>query len=247
MVALIEMYADESESNKVLTVAGYVFEKDSAVALHREWMPILAEKELSYFRMVDCAHGAGQFKKLSPDERNDVQFKLFDVLKAHVACGFSVSFDLAHKHLLPSSLGLNIPKVTPYALCCYWLLLNARRWTHENQPDAKIAYFFEAGDPNQSQANNIMNALFNSPWHKEHFKYVAHAFVDKQHSGAIQCADILAWQWSKDLKNRAEGRRTRADLMALLQARPHYTTEFDTEKTLAFVDLIRGQAEGISR
>ena len=239
MVALVELYADESESAGCLTVAAYVFTRESAIAMNAPWAAVLNEKRLPYFRMSDCAHGNGVFAAIEKPDRINIQKRIFSILKDHIGCGFSVSFDLGHRDMLPSSLNIKIDKVTPYSFCCYWLLLNARRWTAENYPEAKIAYFFEAGDPGQSQANNIMNTLYSDAWHRNHFKMVSHAFVDKEYSAAIQSGDILAWQWSKNIKDRSEGiMETRADLMSLLE-KQHFTTHFDKARIEEFLELIR--------
>lgn len=239
MVALVEMYADESDSGGYLTVAGYVFTKDKAEQLNKAWMPVLASKGLPYFRMADCAHGNNHFRGLKKSERIEIQKSLFSVLKDFMGCGFSVTFDLAYQNLLPSSIGLNIKRVTPYSLCCYWLLHNASGWTKENYHDAKISYFFEASSQHQSQANNILSALYTDAFQRDHFRMASFAFVDKQYSGTIQCGDILAWQWSKNNKDRMEGRvKPRADLMSLLE-KPHFTTNFDQGRIIDFLNLLK--------
>ncbi len=244
MTALVELYADESESAGVLTVAAFLFTKEKAQALHKEWAPVLEAEGLPFFRMVDCAHGSGNFKKLNKKKRVDLQIKIFDILKRNMGCGLSVSFDLAHKDMLPSSINLGIAQVSPYAMCCHWLLLNARRWVEENHPEAKISYFFEAGDANQAQANAIFSTLYNNAWHRNHFKMASFSFVNKHYSACIQAADILAWQWSKNIKDRNEGKlKPRADLSSLLESPQNFTTHFDGKTLAEYVGLIRSVSE----
>ena len=72
VVNLVEAYFDESGSHSgspVLCVAGYLLDSENAKPLTKEWTDVLAPKGLTHFRMVDCAHGAGEFAKLSRDER----------------------------------------------------------------------------------------------------------------------------------------------------------------------------------
>ncbi len=71
MVALVEMYADESESGGVLAVAAYVYTKEQAFALQQEWTPLLTEYGLPYFRMSECAHGNGVFAKFNKHQRTN--------------------------------------------------------------------------------------------------------------------------------------------------------------------------------
>jgi hypothetical protein len=38
------------------------------------------------------------------------------------------------------------------------------------------------------------------------YRYVGHAFVQKERNSAIQSADLLAWQWFTDKKHQLEKR-----------------------------------------
>jgi len=241
-VALVEMYFDESEADNhsILCVAGYLFQKEKAVLLEPKWRAILLENDLPFFRMVDCAHGNGVFSHLSNDKpkRIEIQTALFDLLKEHMECGFVYSFDLNYKHLCPNTIMNGVGLFTPYSLCCYWGLMGARYWSEQTSFDGKIAYFFEAGHSSQSQANGIMQQIFDVPELREAYRYAGHAFVNKQDSVLLQCADILAWQWGKNVKERAKGNlKARADLLSLLD-KPHYTAHFDEARLIAFNEMV---------
>ena len=56
----------------ILCVAGLIFKKSEAIKLGHEWAKVLRWKKLPYFHMVECAHGNGEFAKLSKDERIEV-------------------------------------------------------------------------------------------------------------------------------------------------------------------------------
>ena len=193
MVALYEMYSDESENGNFITVAGFLFTKKHVRKLEKEWHPILKKYSLPYFHMIDCAHGNGAFESMrdNVDRRVKIQTRLFKILKKYKSAGFAVSFDKRLSHLLPSSSGIGIEQISPYSFCTYWIMANARNWIERNSPDAKIAYYYEAGHKDESEASKIMQSLYNDDWHRNHFKIASYSFVDKLYSAAIQTGDIL--------------------------------------------------------
>ena len=81
----------------------------------------------------------------------------------------------------------------------------------------KVAYFFEAGSPFQSQANRMMQEVFVLPEEREAFRYAGHKFVDKAKVRPVQTADVLAWHVVTDRRREQKGQGRRADFEALLK------------------------------
>lgn len=242
---LAEMYVDESESKHLLCLGSYIFRKEAAVELEKEWQPILAAEGLSYLHMNDFAPGNAPYNHLSKEKRIAIQIALYDILKKHLSCGYCVTFDLTLRDLLPSAESVGIKKLTPYAFLCYFCLHWARNWAVESGFDGQVSYFFEAGNAHQSQANSIMQQVFQIPLLKLHFRYAGHSFVPKESSAAIQCADILAWQWRKNAKDRSQGLlKPRADLMSLME-KPHFALHFDRPKVLEFLQILAEDYESL--
>ena len=104
VVALAEAYFDESgmDQSQFLCVAGYIFTKENAVELSGEWRAMLDTWQLPFFRMVDCAHGNGHFKRLSPPERDAVARHAILLTKRYAARGIAVSMDRAVMPLFPA-------------------------------------------------------------------------------------------------------------------------------------------------
>lgn len=244
---LAEFYLDESESGdgRWLCVAGWMFAKEAREALHAEWSRLLTKWRLPYFRMTDCAHGNGPFADHDRDARIEIQKRFFEPLKRLAVVGFASSYDLKLAYLCPTaSDDLGKFHVTPYTLCCYWALLHAKQWADAAGFDGRIAYFFEAGHASQSQANRMMGQVFSNPRLREIFRYAAHSFVEKRQSAAVQCADILAWQWGKNVKDRAARiMKPRADLVALLEAIPCQTVHFNELVIRGFLEVIQKHAD----
>ena len=244
-VEFAEVYLDESESDnhRWLIVAGWAFSKEGREALHREWFALLSAWGLPYFHMGPCTHGNPPFDRFTDPERDVIARQFFEVLKRHAIVGFASSYDLRLAHLCPHAVnaeGKRLFHVTPYSLSCYWALLFAKNWADKIDYRGRIAYFFEAGHQSKQQANRLMGEIFSAPALKDIFRYGGHGFVIKQESAAVQCADILAWQWSKNVKERAHGNmKPRADLLALLEAIPTNMTHFDEPTILGFLNVVR--------
>lgn len=240
-MALAEMYFDESEDEKhqLLCVAGYLFKKDNAEQLQRRWTDILGRENLPYFRMVECAHGNGVFADLKEKQRIKIQTELFGVLKDQMETGISISFDLRFSHLIPSAKAHGITLMHPYTLCAYFCMMQGRVWAAANRFDGDIAYFFESGHKHQSQANHLMNEVFAIAELRAAYRYGGHHFLQKEASGALQCGDILAWQWSKYIKDVREKKRgPRADLLSLLE-KPHFTIHFNEDNLIQFREVVQ--------
>jgi hypothetical protein len=216
-----QAYFDESGSHsgsEVLCVAGYVFRKNQAIKLGHEWRKVLRWKKLPYFHMVDCAHGNGPFANLTKDERIAVETRLIEIIKRHAIQGISVTVDpleyASFPGKLPTKPGLYD---NAYAFCAQAVMAGISAFIETNPIVGQMAYFFEAGHQSAPQADEIMRAMFVLPKHKHDFRYVGHAFVEKQHSPQIQAADLLAWQWYTDRRHQREGRPRRKDCASLLQ------------------------------
>lgn len=219
VMALVEVYFDESSSRPISGVAGYLFEKDACRKLEGEWGEVLVEWGLSSFHMVDCAHGNGEFGRISKPDRVEIQTKLIGILKRYMACGFVASIDLRYCALLPTVPSWGMKLISPYSMCCYFGLMHARRWAESSGFEGEIAYFFEAGDSHQTEANRMMGELFSSPTLRNFYRYAAHSFVPAEKAVPLQCADLLAWQWTKAMKDKVTmgKEKFRADLMSLLE------------------------------
>jgi hypothetical protein len=240
VMALAEMYFDESEdkTQKLLCVAGYLFTKEKCVALSEEWSAVLARERLPFFRMVDCAHGTGVFKGFNVKRRIAIQTELMTLLVRYMEVGFAISFDLRFEHLCPSAMTHGIKVVYPYSLCAWFSLAQGKTWADKNGFDGEVAYFFEAGQQHEKQANHIMNTVFKRAELRSFYKYAGHAFLPKEAAIPLQCGDILAWQWLKQIKNEREHRARRADLNALLSG-PHFVAHFNEEKLFALRTTIQ--------
>lgn len=241
LVRTIHAFFDESGSHagaSVLCVAGYAFEKRASRMLARGWNGILKQYKLPFFHMVDCAHGNESFSSLTKKQRIKAATSLIGIVKRHAAHGFAVSVDTkAFREIMPS-WG---PTQSPYAFCARCIIDEIGRWFFKTGFRGKSAYFFEAGHQSRSEAEKVVGAVLTNPLAKltdVHFGYVAHSFIGKKESAAVQAADLLAWHWATDVRHHMERRPRRKDFESLSQA-PLRAVHFDRHRLVHYVELLK--------
>jgi hypothetical protein len=73
-------YFDESgdfdEDPGIFCVSGYFFTEEAALDIEEKWREVLAEHNIPYFHMVECAHGTGIFAYKEKKENAEIQTKL---------------------------------------------------------------------------------------------------------------------------------------------------------------------------
>ena len=77
-MAAAEAYFDESGTGADaldLCLAGYVFERDRAVAFDLEWRQMLSDFGLPYFHMKECVHNVGVYAHLTPGQCDEAARK----------------------------------------------------------------------------------------------------------------------------------------------------------------------------
>ena len=221
-----------------MCVAGYAFEKRSARLLAKEWRTVLARYQLPFFHMVDCAHGNEHFAQLTRQQRIKIATSLIGITKRRAACGFVVSVDLkAYQEVMPD-WG---PTKSPYAFCARCVIDEMGKWFFRTNFRGKSSYFFEAGHKSRSEAEEVVSAVLTNPLNEFnglHYGYAAHSFVSKQDAPSVQAADVLAWQWTTDVKHQMTGRPRRKDFESLLEI-PTRGTHFDHQRLQFYVEVLK--------
>jgi hypothetical protein len=227
-----QAFFDESSSHEgaaILCLAGLIFKKSEAIKLGHEWRKVLQWKDLPYFRMVECAHGNGPFANLSKPERIEVATRMIEIVKRRAVQAIAVTVDNADflSVMAEHPRAARVYK-TAYTFCTHMVIAGVGSWIYANPKVGQMAYFFEDGHASAPQSKSIMNDLFAVPEKAEQYRYAGYAFVPKRKSYAVQAADLLAWQWSKDKKNQLEGRPRRKDCESLLHLH-HNTGHLDRD------------------
>jgi hypothetical protein len=240
IVVLTKSYFDESYADSLLCVAGYCFTSRSARLIDKDWRHMLFHWRLPYFRMSACNARRPPFDLLSEDECIKVASEAISLIKKHATVGFAITIDEDAFHKIITDKGF---VSTPYEACA-WLGL-AAAWTELNRrvPVGGMSFFFESGFKHESQANKMMKRIFSVPSLKAHYAYNSHTFIDKSACRPTQAADLLAWQWLKDLRRKQKGlKKPRGDLFALLSGTPHHVLHLDDGELNGIVAMLNRQA-----
>lgn len=235
VVALAEAYFDESgtgDDSRFLCIAGYIFTKQKAEALSVEWRSMLDKYSLSYFRMVDCAHGAGEFSNLTVIMRDKVARQAIELTKKYASRGLAVSLDkVAFSHFSKQYLWN-----TPYSLLAGQMLFGVRLWAEKSGHEGNVSYLFEAGADGAGDLVNAFGKIRADALLESEYRLGCVSFPKKRDLGAepLQCADLLAWHWNTHQKRIGRGLKTlRKDFDNLLQI-PSGLNHYDEAALKAF-------------
>ena len=215
-MALVEVYFDESgthDDSRYLVVAGYVFEKQSAVDLDYEWRLMLEDYGLPYFHMKECVHKAGVYKHLSKKECDEAARRAIDLIKKYAAQGIAISIDI---NAFPDIPLFGKPH-TPYTFACTQVIHGIKKWADSNNYHDDVAYFFETGANGRGFVSDELDNIFSIKNLKIDFRYGSHAFLAKEQATQLQCADMLSWHWYTHNKRIAKGDTIRKDFQSLSQ------------------------------
>jgi len=238
-IVMMEAYFDESgthEGSPVMCVVGYLFTAEQALHLDREWAATLDQFGLDHFHAADCAHGVGPFSALNREQRRDLIIKLVGIIKRRMEIGIAVSVS-------ETDFGKTAPpkweKAGPYSLAALHVLAGVVSWAHKRDYTGKISYFFEAGHKHQRVTNTAIEWLTQKG--SDYLRYHSHTFAGKKELRPLQAADLLAYEWQKELRRinvvEAKRRPMRRSLESLLE-QSHITQHFGVE------DLYKSSTQG---
>lgn len=239
MVVVMEAYFDESgthEGSPVMSIAGYIFEKDQCDRLKDSWAATLTQYQLPYFRMSECANGTGGFAALSMADRVACERSMINHIKTRMTLGFAVSMSQAEFSKMAPPHFINVFG-DAYVACTVLAMASVGYWARKSGYTGDVAYFFESGHSQQSDAEKRMRLIDGLADRRSEFRYISHTFADKRLVLPLQAADLLAWQWRKGFIDMfgAKRRRPRLDLVALLKDSPYSAKHFTGDLLARFM------------
>lgn len=238
-LSLAQVFFDESGSHAgspVLCVAGYVFVSDRLKRFNDEWSCFLDEYGLTHFHMVDCAHGANEFKEMSKDDRASVAKKCIEAVKKYASRGIGVMVaEQTYDELMPYH-----PKLGgAYSYCIWQCLHGYKAWRTETGFSGDTAFVFESGHKSEAEANHTMNLSLAVPSGQNFLGYVSHTFADKRKFPGLQAADILAWQMHTDWKHGMLKKPRRKDFAYLIEQRDDKVAFASPDQILSHVSQMK--------
>ena len=241
VLAAIEAYFDESGTHAgspLLCVAGYLFEANACIKFDADWRAMLNDFRLPHFHRAPCEVGNPPFDKLDDALRRAIRRRAVKIINEYASCGVVVSVE-------PASYEKIIPKHDligdAYTFCATGCFHAIRAWADKNRRRDKIAYFFEAGAPNQDSANEIMALKVGKSEGKRAYRYKSHSFLLKEDSAPLQAADVLAWHWRDHCLRETIRAEAHEEFIALTETEIFFWS-FDDGDLEEFAEAIRTTA-----
>jgi len=237
IVMMVEAYFDESgthDGSPVMCVAGYLFDGKQCLHLDREWVDALRTFGVTRFHAVDCAQGVGEFSSLSPKDRTELTVRLIGIIKRRMNIGIAVSMsDTAFGQIKPPVY----ERGGPYLFCAMQVLAGVVGWADKHSYSGKIAYFFESGNKHEGVTHRAIDMVQSEAAGFSNLRFHSVTFGGKSDFRPLQAADILAYEWCKELRrlnmSAEKFRPMRRSLESLLE-QPHIQQHFGPEDLREF-------------
>jgi len=196
---MIEAYFDETGTHlqsPSMCVAGYLFTAEKAKRFQDKWGSLLRRAGLEYFRMSECANGAGQFRDWPPKHRQAIEKELIKTIREHATHGVAAwvsrdEFSLTAPSWWQRYYG------GPYTACLMQCVVNVAIWAKKTKHGGPISYFFEAGDANAGEAGEHMRKTASQADQAATANYAGHSFLPKKTTRQFDAADALAWNLNR--------------------------------------------------
>jgi hypothetical protein len=178
-------YFDESGTSKdphALTVAGAVSSVNKWLRLETQWNAILRKHGVKVFHMSECAHGKGEFKGWTGDQRRGFISELSECTARHVKRGISVTIILSDWRRMDADYMITERQISPYVYASRLCIGSARRWNLKHG-GAPIEYIFEDGAEDKGKLFNAMS-----------YQNVILPIFKPKSLPQLQVADLFAWK-----------------------------------------------------
>lgn len=229
----LRAYIDASHKDTgVFTVAGYAFGFDGASKASKKWQSRLDGRT---FHMTDLSARRGEFDKFTREESGQLLKDLVSILSKHSVCCAAVSININEfgSRLPTSSTNDHGSKQilkgfrTPYAFCFHMLMTHFRGLVlRKGGNQREINYIVETGDNGEGDVREYLGFVEKHENQAVRDMYCMNSinFAGKNSKALLlQSADFLAWEWSKYVDRRADGKEMRPSLKAGIGGRPDIT------------------------
>lgn len=220
-IVALRAYMDASiRSEEIISVSGFAFGLDNAKKANREWKKLFGDK---ICHMTDLHNRRGEFSDITREQGGELLKGAVRIINRYSSFGVSASCDISQiKHLLPSqsSDDFNSREIikgfqTPYSFCSHMAMSLMGRLSNQ---EAGISYVFELGDEGQGGSKAYCDFLFSLGMPTILKRYgansIGYAQKDSIHN-LLQTADVLAWEWTKNIERKRSGFKPRPSLNAL--------------------------------
>ena len=207
-IVVFQAYADAGGMNgPIVSVASFLFKKDDADALNREWATILhpilknEPRNKQHFHMHDFFTRKHPYAYLGEGARDALQRDLIDSAHKHMEHGVVTSVRKVDYEIEAAGADQKAVLGSPFVMCNFWCM--AALAEHLGRADLKgdIAYAFEDGDSDKADLEVRLAKIEASRYLRHKYRYYSgRTFLAKCDHHALGAADMLAWEF----RNAAE-------------------------------------------
>lgn len=198
--AFFDETGTHAEAN-VTAVAGFIFEKSKLEDFGAAWSQEILGLEKPY-HTGPCFHGYRPFH--TPEWPRSRREALMDSLARLTArntlAGFIAQTSRDEfEEALENGPGIKKLIVSPYTLCLLAIVSMATEWAQENGLGNNIQFWFEAGAPHEKETREFIRRLSNKSESPVGARIHAAEWANKDEAIALNCADLLAWEWQRNV------------------------------------------------
>ncbi len=223
MVTAYTIYGDASGNSvpgDIFCVAGFGSTAQKWIRFEQQWNVLLKRYDIpAPFHMTDFANGGGKYKHWRQNHgAQEAQFfvEAIKLLKRNVNKSFGVGVAIDDLKCMQATYQLpdDINNDSPYAWCTLLFYHQVSAWFRKQHgPSDTIEVIFERGDMGQPAFPNRLRKLYP--------KLELPIFRDKS-CAPLQAADMLAWEFRKDIRTRQLPSPTRESFVGMFHQIPHH-------------------------
>jgi hypothetical protein len=216
-----------------LGVGGFVSTWDKWIAFEKAWHEVLEIYDISYFHMRQYAHSTDQFKNWKGKEgkRRTFLTRLVKCLNGRVHKSFASSVILKDYNDVDALYPVHEALGQPLALCGRTCSARINNWRQRRKIPQPVEIVFEAGSKHFEDLKRIQV--------RDHQPVPRQA--DKKKYGALQAADLIAWENTKALTDLERGRISGLDeirkSLAALSKVPNQWGVYDRDDLIKMCEL----------
>lgn len=218
IAVVLRAYFDAGAQGDTFCVAGVAFTVDGAIAAERAWVDLWGNH---LCHMTDLHNRKADFSGWSPEQGAERLKACIPIMRRSILRGVCVSVSLkelaefAPMEADPDSVQYQEGFRTAYAFCSQ---LAMKLLAGTTKPKERIAYYFEHGDDYQSESQRFIAVMTKyREVAQDMYRWASHSIASKSDVRLFEMADILAWEWARNVNRTSEGKSMRPSLQSLIQ------------------------------
>lgn len=236
-MVMFTAYFDDSgthEGSKVTVVAGYISTVEQWKKLESEWRDVLNDAGIEFFRMSKYESKHGPYEGWDEFKRKRVLERLILIARVRTRIPVAAAITVSDYHEVLGAA----KRLSPYTFCALQCIAHVREWAGRYKHEEPIAYVFESGTTDATELHTMRLEIAREETLRNRYQLDSLTFQDKRANKALQAADMLAYEFYKEMVNCVIANKqtisTRWSALQLLAGKPiEYCGYYDKDSLLA--------------